>query len=83
MACAALAILMILAVATGVRMLRSTADPLTRSLVATATMGVGAYAVHAVFNNFLDDCKVAFLFWALLALLTRLDLQRRAAKQAR
>ena len=83
LACAALAILMILAVATGVRMLRSTADPLTRSLVATATMGVGAYAVHAVFNNFLDDCKVAFLFWALLALLTRLDLQRRAAKQAR
>jgi O-antigen ligase len=28
-----------------------------------------AFLVHAVFNNFLDDCKAAVLFWPCLALL--------------
>ncbi|MEO8066730.1 MAG: O-antigen ligase family protein [Flavobacteriales bacterium] len=35
-----------------------------------------AYFVHAGFNNFLDDCKIAFPFWASLALLARLDRAR-------
>ena len=83
LACLALVALMILAVGVGVRTLRSASDPWTRTLIAAAAMGVAAYAVHAVFNNFLDDGKIAFLFWTLLALLVRLDLQRRAALRGR
>lgn len=33
-----------------------------------AALGLVAYLVHALFNNFLDDCKVALLFWPALAL---------------
>ena len=32
--------------------------------------GLAAFFIHAHVNNFLDDCKVAFLFWTGLAYLT-------------
>lgn len=34
-------------------------------------LGLLAYFVHAIFNNYLDDCRIAFLFWTSLALLVR------------
>jgi len=36
-------------------------------------LATAAYSIHGLFNNFLDDCKVAFLFWATLGLLVQLD----------
>ncbi len=33
-------------------------------------LAVLAYGVHGFFNNYLDDCKVAFPFWSCLALIT-------------
>ncbi|MBL0045859.1 MAG: hypothetical protein IPP33_16120 [Flavobacteriales bacterium] len=33
-------------------------------------LAVLAYGVHGFFNNYLEDCKVAFPFWSCLALIT-------------
>ncbi|MBK6753236.1 MAG: O-antigen ligase family protein [Flavobacteriales bacterium] len=35
-----------------------------------------AYFTHALFNNYLDNGKIAFLFWTSLALLARMDVER-------
>jgi len=40
-----------------------------RGPVLMALLGLGAYAVHGVFNNYLDDPKVAFLFWGCIAII--------------
>ena len=45
---------------------------LPTDMAMTAFMGLSAYAAHAVFNNYLDDCKVALPFWLSLAALARL-----------
>jgi hypothetical protein len=34
-----------------------------------AMLGLTTYFVHGLFNNFLDDCKLAFLFWSSLSAL--------------
>jgi O-antigen ligase len=35
----------------------------------TVGVAIAAYAVHALFNNYLDDAKVAFPFWMMIAAL--------------
>ncbi len=75
-ACAALTMVVILSIWKGVRLMSKVGDPHGRSLAAAATLGLAAYAVHAVFNNYLDDCKVAFLFWTSIALIVKMDLER-------
>jgi O-antigen ligase len=36
-------------------------------------LGLVSYFTHALFNNFLDDCKLAFLFWFSLSVLATID----------
>lgn len=38
-----------------------------------AMLGLITYFVHGLFNNFLDDCKLAFLFWSSLSALAATD----------
>ncbi len=66
---------------TGIRVLVRPAEPIPRALALAVVLGLLAYFVHGLFNNFLDDCKAAFLFWGSLGVLTTLDLQRRAAEK--
>ncbi len=39
------------------------------TLIWCSGLALCAYLTHAFFNNFLDDCKAAFLFWPSLAIL--------------
>jgi O-antigen ligase len=36
-------------------------------------LGLTTYFVHGLFNNFLDDCKLAFLFWSSLAAIAAIE----------
>jgi putative inorganic carbon (HCO3(-)) transporter len=36
-------------------------------------VGLVSYFIHGMFNNFLDNCKIAFLFWVSLSFLSTLD----------
>ena len=38
-------------------------------------LGLTTYFIHSFFNNFLDDCKIAFLFWTYLCGMTALDVR--------
>ena len=67
---------------TGIRSLAFYTDTSTRSMVLAALLGLLAYFAHGLFNNFLDDCKAAFLFWASLGVLTTLDVQRRTIERS-
>lgn len=63
-------------VLTFVRAVPATADQQSdqqRRIRFACVLGVLAYGVHGVFNNFLDDCRIAFLFWSSLAVLVRSD----------
>ena len=42
-----------------------------------AVFALLAYAVHGLFNNYLDDCKIAFLVHGTLAIIARSDVERR------
>ena len=64
--------------ATGMR-LYACSSGMDRYVVLGSLLALVAYFTHAFFNNFLDDCKVAFLFLASMALLVRMDLERRTS----
>ena len=53
----------------GMRMVKTAADQVQRIRVFAIWSAVCAYFVHAFFNNYLDDPKVAFMFWTSLGLL--------------
>jgi len=59
---------------TGLRTYARALDIRQRSLLLGALLPLLAYFVHALFNNFLDDPKVAFPFWTALGLVVSLDL---------
>ena len=50
---------------------RAPASSRMRTLRAVAFLGLCSYLVHACFNNFLDDIKLAFPFWISLSLFAR------------
>jgi putative inorganic carbon (HCO3(-)) transporter len=52
------------------------------ALTAMAFLGLVAYAVHAVFNNYLDDCKVAMPFWLSLAVIATARVHPRGSSVA-
>ena len=51
-------------------------DPCRHPMVRMVTFGIVAYLVHGLVNNFLDDAKLAFLFWSGAALIATYDLRR-------
>ncbi|MBL7985616.1 MAG: O-antigen ligase family protein [Flavobacteriales bacterium] len=42
----------------------------TKWTLVACSLALVAYSVHGAFNNYLDDCKVAYPFWTCLALIT-------------
>jgi O-antigen ligase len=46
-------------------------------LLLYAVLALLAYTVHGLFNNYLDDCKIAFLVHGTLAIIARSDVERR------
>lgn len=48
-------------------------DPKKKIYILIALIGLIAYFTHGLFNNFLDDCKVAFLFWVSIAAIVSID----------
>lgn len=48
-----------------------TRDPAICSILLCCLFAWLAFAVHAMFNNFLDDCKVGFLYWTTLLLIVK------------
>lgn len=51
----------------GIRLMRKKSN--ARGIEAMALAALTAYAIHGVFNNFLDDAKVAFLFWGCVSII--------------
>lgn len=66
-----------LALVIGVRNFRARSYPGHGRLVLYAVLALFAYAVHGLFNNYLDDCKIAFLFYGTLVIIARADVERR------
>ncbi len=64
------------------RTLTKTKDKKTKIIVVIAISGLTTYFVHGVFNNFLDDCKLAFLFWSSLSLIAAADLKTKINSQS-
>ena len=78
----AFVVLALISLVTGMRLYAASSGA-DRYVVLASLLSLVAYFAHAFFNNFLDDCKVAFLFWASIALLVRLDLERRSSDGGR
>jgi len=57
----------------GLRTLSRSQDKKTKIIVVTAICALITYFVHGSFNNFLDDCKIAFLFWSSLCVIAVAD----------
>lgn len=70
--------LALLSVVYGIRVSRSANLRGTSTWIGyAAAIALLAYHVHALFNNYLDDCKIAFLYWGALAALVRSDVSLR------
>jgi len=70
-------LLVMAAIATGMRNIYKAADPKTRQVGIVLLVGLTTYLTHSFFNNFLDTDKAAFLFWAAAAMITAFDLKRK------
>ena len=59
----------------GLRIFLKSHDKKIKVIALFAMLGLTTYFVHGLFNNFLDDCKLAFLFWSSLSALAAVDIQ--------
>jgi putative inorganic carbon (HCO3(-)) transporter len=63
----------------GLKIITITSDKKERILTIAALCALATYFIHGFFNNFLDDCKVAFLFWSALCLITTISVKGSAS----
>jgi len=66
--------LFVCCVRTGIRLLERGPVGNARIEVMVVMACLMAYFTHALFNNYLDNGKIAFLFWGSLAMLARMDM---------
>jgi O-antigen ligase len=59
-----------------------TQDRKIKNIILFSLLGLTTYFVHAFFNNFLTDCKLAFLFWSFLCAVATLDSEFAKTKAA-
>ena len=57
----------------GIKFYSSSIDSKRKTIVVIAMLGLVTYFTHGLFNNFLDDCKMAFLFWSSLSCIAAID----------
>lgn len=48
---------------------------LSRLILICSQLSLTGYFIHGLFNNFLDDCKISFLFWVSICVVTTIDLK--------
>jgi hypothetical protein len=65
--------LMLLVLIRTVQMCRTFDRMAPKVEVLLISLPILAFGVHAIFNNFLDDCKIAFPFYAFVALFVQMD----------
>ncbi len=65
--------LLLFSLKTGMGLLTKSENNTIKIIALFAMLGLTTYFVHALFNNFLDDCKLAFLFWSSLSALVAAD----------
>jgi putative inorganic carbon (hco3(-)) transporter len=58
---------------TGIKLFTQAIDKKTKIICSVALIGLVTYFTHGLFNNFLDNAKLAFLFWSSLSLLATYD----------
>jgi putative inorganic carbon (hco3(-)) transporter len=58
---------------TALKIYDSGVDSKTKAVSVILILCLATYFVHGLFNNYLDDCKLAFLFWGTLSGLVTLD----------
>lgn len=61
--------LLLVALKTALRIFSTTTKMKMKIIAMMAMLGLVTYFVHGLFNNFLDDCKLAFLFWSSLSVI--------------
>jgi putative inorganic carbon (hco3(-)) transporter len=66
--------ILIAVVYTGLNVYKKSADPQTRILALSATLGLITYFVHGIMNNFLNTDKASVPFWGFTAIIVALDL---------
>jgi O-antigen ligase len=69
--------IVVFTVAAGMRAYYNAADEKSKILAAMALLGFFTYAVHANFNNFLNNNKPASFFWLLIAIVVMMDIRAR------
>jgi O-antigen ligase len=68
-------LIIVLIIASGMRAYYRSSEEKTKLLALLALMGFFTYAIHALFNNFLNNNKPASLFWVLAAIIVLMDLK--------
>jgi putative inorganic carbon (hco3(-)) transporter len=63
---------------TGLRSLSRTKNKKIKLILLSAVLGLVTFYTHELFNNFLDDCKTAFLFWSSLSVIVSVDISLNA-----
>ncbi len=65
--------LLLVSLKTGMRIFAQQRDKTIKIIALFAMFGLATYFVHGLFNNFLDDAKLAFLFWSSVSALAAAD----------
>ena len=65
--------LLFVSLKTGLIIFLKSQDKKLKVIALFSMLGLTAYFVQGLFNNFLDDCKMAFLFWSSLSALAAID----------
>jgi putative inorganic carbon (HCO3(-)) transporter len=60
----------------GLKLFYQSTDKKIKIIACIALLGLITYFTHGLFNNFLENDKLAFLFWASLSILSTLDLSQ-------
>ncbi|MBN1133277.1 MAG: O-antigen ligase family protein [Bacteroidales bacterium] len=77
-----LLVIVILTIATGVRVYKNAPDQKTKIMAVSILMGLVTYYVHGLLNNFLDTDKASALFWGYTGMLVAMDVyQRKSAEE--
>jgi len=65
--------LLLASLITGLRLFATSHDKKTKVIACFVLLGLITYFTHGLFNNFLENDKLAFLFWSSLCILATLD----------
>jgi putative inorganic carbon (HCO3(-)) transporter len=65
--------LLVASLYTGLKVFSKSPDKKTRVIACFVMLGLVTYFTHGLFNNFLENDKLAFLFWSSLSILATLD----------